>query len=484
MFKSISTLKRKASVLERVTQSLNLGNSSQTLAALKDPRTSESPFQVNAFSAPNNGRNRTVSKLPNGVTVLTETPSLPGPITFGVLLNVGTRDETKETSGVLHSIHTTYYKSHLNTNETINFGMVQMSGGRYEMLFDREQTIFKATCLAHDTVDLFGMVSDCVLEPRAFTTANVGISKLPFSHRLQSAKQTHFTQTDQLLAACFGSKGLGMPYLGTEKNVINLNASTLQKFQAENIAPEKIVVAGLGVDNHGEFLELAYQFYGNLAYGSAKSQREASKFTEAEFRTRNSQAYRNELILAFESSSWQDPHLLKNFLARELFGAADVANPQCQEANRGLFGTQVYQQNKHVHAIESFNMHFSDAGLFGFRVQASPDQTNKAVETLAAVIKGVSKVSKEELEGAKRRLKRRFLESTGKDFQRVEELLKHQATYSEVRLEQFLKELDAISAQDLGAWLLRVTQGKLAVLAEGSDLTNLHSHSKIKELFK
>lgn len=84
------------------------------------------------------------SQLENGIKVVTESPIMPGLVSFGVLIDVGTRDETKANSGALHSIKTTYYKSALNTNETINYGMIQMSGGKYDMNYDREKTIFKA----------------------------------------------------------------------------------------------------------------------------------------------------------------------------------------------------------------------------------------------------------------------------------------------------------------------------------------------------
>lgn len=61
-----------------------------------------------------------VSKLSNGVTVLTETSGVPTKVDLGIMLNVGTRDETKETSGSLLSIKNTYYKTTITTNETIN----------------------------------------------------------------------------------------------------------------------------------------------------------------------------------------------------------------------------------------------------------------------------------------------------------------------------------------------------------------------------
>lgn len=45
-----------------------------------------------------------MSKLENGVTVITETSPIPDKINMGVLIKLGTRDETVKTSGAIHSI--------------------------------------------------------------------------------------------------------------------------------------------------------------------------------------------------------------------------------------------------------------------------------------------------------------------------------------------------------------------------------------------
>jgi processing peptidase subunit beta len=70
-----------------------------------------------------------VTSLNNGFTVLTETQTFPGAINMGFFVNVGTRDETEETSGALLALKNTYLKTLKHTNETINYGMIQMSGG-------------------------------------------------------------------------------------------------------------------------------------------------------------------------------------------------------------------------------------------------------------------------------------------------------------------------------------------------------------------
>ena len=51
-------------------------------------------------------------------------------------MDVGTRDEKAETSGSLLALKNTYLKTLKHTNETINYGMIQMSGGAMTMDYD------------------------------------------------------------------------------------------------------------------------------------------------------------------------------------------------------------------------------------------------------------------------------------------------------------------------------------------------------------
>ena len=65
-----------------------------------------------------------VTELANGFTVLTESTTFPSNVNMGMLMNVGTRDETKETSGSLLALKNVYLKTLKHTNETINYGMI------------------------------------------------------------------------------------------------------------------------------------------------------------------------------------------------------------------------------------------------------------------------------------------------------------------------------------------------------------------------
>lgn len=87
--------------------------------------------------------------------MLTESQTFPGAVHMGMLIDVGTRDETSETSGALCALKNTYLKTLKNTNETVNYGMIQMSGGAMTMDYDQERMYFKGNCMEYDTVDMF-----------------------------------------------------------------------------------------------------------------------------------------------------------------------------------------------------------------------------------------------------------------------------------------------------------------------------------------
>ena len=102
------------------------------------------------------------------------------------MIDVGTRDETAETSGALCALKNTYLKTLKHTNETINYGMIQMSGGAMTMDYDQEKTYFKGHCIEYDVIDMFQMMVDIALEPRSVLAANVARSKTAKSHDLMN----------------------------------------------------------------------------------------------------------------------------------------------------------------------------------------------------------------------------------------------------------------------------------------------------------
>lgn len=474
--------RRNMNILRSLKKSVNLNNiKTADELALADHSRNESPFPSN----PALPQASTVStaRLSNGITLVAESPRQPSSVTMGVLLDVGSRDETGVTSGALHSMKTTFYKSFLRTNETINYGMLQMSGGKYEMNFTREHAIYRASCLSHDVVDIFTMMTDCALEPKNFVSSNAGASKLPHSHALAKASNSYSELTDKLMKACYGSRGLGNALLGEMSNIDNLNAYVMQQFQLKHIATENIVVAATGVECPEEFFELAELRLGGLNYNKNVEERVSAEFLENEVRNVRKGKVGAQFAVALEAGSWKDANLLDFFVICELLGRVEVNEYDPLNTQAGRFYNNVYSKNAFVDALEASNQHFTDSGLFVVRGETSSDKLNSTLDLVAKEFGSLGKVNEKELNAAKKRLKLRLLSANDCDSARLDEMLKQMSVYGQVDLGSALQKLNAVSTESIKQTVERLAKAKMSVVIETENLTNVYSHAQIKKLF-
>lgn len=125
-----------------------------------------------------------------------------------------------------------------------------MSGGEFEMDFNRESAFFRAACLSHDVIDVFSMMADCAFEPKNFVSANVGIYKNNKSHQLETLLGGSQVFNDAIYSTAYGKTGLGNPLNGNRANVANLTAFIIQEFQNTHITPENVTISATGIENH------------------------------------------------------------------------------------------------------------------------------------------------------------------------------------------------------------------------------------------
>ncbi len=257
--------------------------------------------------------------------MLTETSQYPSNVNMGILINVGVRDEKQESSGAMLAIKNTYLKTLKHTNETINYGMIQMSGGATEMEYDEETTYYKTHCFEYDATDMFRMIADMAFEPRSFLAANVAKDKNRKFHKLHhhlSHYNPFANNAQYLLTTAYGYNTLGMPKYGMESNIENLDQKVLQDFQLSNITPEKVIVCANGIFRHDEFVSLVQERLGSLnPVQESNYAREPAQYIGGEYRTFTETPETN-IILGYESVSWTHPLMPAFAVLQVLFGGA------------------------------------------------------------------------------------------------------------------------------------------------------------------
>ena len=387
-------------------------------------------------------------------------------------MDVGTRDETRETSGALCAIKNTYLKTLKHTNETINYGMIQMSGGSMTMDYDQERTYFKGHCIEYDVIDMFQMMVDIALEPKSVLAANVARSKNAKSHDLfnhLSKFDPFASQQELLLRTAYGYNTLGMPRLGMSKNVDNIDARVLQQFIMDNVTPKKCLIVASGVQNHKEYVELVKERLGELLPVPEQNYvRPAAEYIGGDYR-QWTESPTTQITLAFEACPWKSDDLHAFYVMNQIIGSATAFSSG--GPGKGMYCravTNLMQKNNFVDGASALNSHFMDSGLFGMSIEGPGSHSQ---ELMGLVLEELNKlrepIDETELNRAKNILKMNVLRAMERSEDRLEEIARNYMTYGDLTFHQYCEKIDAVTSSKINQVASKVLAGKPTLLVLG-----------------
>lgn len=145
------------------------------------------------------------------------------------------------------------------------------------------------------------MITDCALEPKNFVSTSVGMYKNAKSHKLETFLGGNTVFQDSLFQAAYGRTSLGMPLHGFRNNVSSLTAYVIQKFQAEQITPERIAISASGVEDHEEFVDMVSEKLASSILPEKKAERSVAQYLGGEVRNLT-EANNIHVLLAFEGA--------------------------------------------------------------------------------------------------------------------------------------------------------------------------------------
>ena len=261
---------------------------------------------------------------------------MPSNVQLAVFADVGTRDESGESSGATLLLKNAYLKTSINTNETVNYGIAQMVGGEFEVDYGRESGFYRVNCLSHDVIDVFSMLVDCALEPRNHVGTAIGRMKNTESHDLDNLTGGNQRFNDNIFATAFGNKTLGNAILGNKTNVGNLSAEVIQKFQQQQFTNDRIVISATGIENHEEFVDLVRDKMNLTQLGDNRADREAARYVGGEVKNLTDSSVAH-VALAFEGANYANAWAL--LVANEILDSnSKIIQPtDVQDGSRKMF---------------------------------------------------------------------------------------------------------------------------------------------------
>src|SRR5215831_3163155 len=208
-----------------------------------------------------------ISKLSNGLTVVSD--PMPGleSAAVGVWVNTGSRNEAPADMGVSHMLEHMAFKGTATRTARAIAEEIEAVGGILNAYTSREQTAFHARVLKQDVPLALDMIGDILTNP-TFEQSELERERQVVLQELGQARDTPDDIVfDHLQSAIFKDQALGWPILGEEKTVNAFSREMLKDYMASQYRLEGMTLIASGAVDHGEIVRLAEEKCAGITTG-------------------------------------------------------------------------------------------------------------------------------------------------------------------------------------------------------------------------
>lgn len=376
---------------------------------------------------------------------------------ISVAFKAGARYESPDNLGVTHVLRSAIG---LTTEDFTQFGItrnIQQAGGSLYATVDREGVVFTIEALRKEIGHVHKYLASIIgkTEFRPWEVKDL-TSRLKYD-RITRPSQARLLE---LLHATAYRSGLGNSLFIPKAHLGLIGSETLQHYVNSHLTSANAVVitSGLSLDDSKEFADSI-----GLKAASAPSP-QAAKFYGGEQRKITSEplAY---VAVATEGAAAS----AKEAAAFSVLKFALGAGPSTKRGiGAGPLTQAVASAAADQAAVTAFSAAYSDSGLFGFVLAATPDKITSALQAAVGVVRGGS-LSDADIARGKALLK----SSLGASFETLDETVNSvagQAVSTGVvkSLADLLAEVDSVQAADVNAAAAKIKSGKVAASAFGS----------------
>src|SRR5712691_8880731 len=202
------------------------------------------------------------TRLPNGLTIMTE--HMPGlrSVSLGIWVRRGSRHEAAALNGIHHFIEHALFKGTQRRSAHQIASESDRLGGHLDAYTAHEITGFAIKVVDTALEPAFDLLSDLISNPR-FEQDDLLREQRVIIEEMKMIEDTPDELLTELFhAAYFPNHSLGRPIEGTAETVSSFRRATIAEFHERNYAPRNLVIAAAGNINHRQLVELAGQMFG------------------------------------------------------------------------------------------------------------------------------------------------------------------------------------------------------------------------------
>ncbi|NKB22254.1 MAG: insulinase family protein [Alphaproteobacteria bacterium] len=398
-----------------------------------------------------------ITKLANGLTVVTDRLDTVETVSLGVWVQAGARFETAANNGVSHLLEHMAFKGTARRSARDIAEEIEAVGGHLNAFTSREITAFHATTLK-DNVDVAIDIIGDILQNSVFDQQELERERAVVLQEIGQAFDTPDDVVfDHFQSTAFPDQPLGRPVLGPPEIVSSMTRDTLMGYMGTHYTPPRMIFAAAGKLDHDAIVAMVEGQFAGIDAGDVEQP--AAALYQGGDRRETRDLEQVHFVLGFESAGFHDPDYYAIAVAASTLGGG-MSSRLFQEIRekRGL-----------VYSIYGFNSAYSDGGLFGIYAGTGEDGLAELVPVLCnELIKSTSSIEEKELGRARAQMRTGIVMSLESTAARAEQIARQIAVFGRVMpIEELIEKVEALSCADIERAISRLLSSKPTVAAIG-----------------
>jgi predicted Zn-dependent peptidase len=385
-----------------------------------------------------------VTRLENGLVILTEHMPDVRSATLGFFFRKGSRHEPDELNGISHFIEHTVFKGSM-TRTALEIAIeTDRLGGNLDAFTTHEETGFAVKVIDNQVAPAFDLLADMLANPR-FDEKELKREQRVIIEEIKMVEDTPEEYLGDIFnAELFPGHPLGLSIAGTPKTVRTFSRDVTADYHRAVFQPANLVIAAAGNIDHSQIVDLATRFF-NTPGSKIKAQ--SSKVKDPVIaapilikKNRNlEQAH--EIVTTPFVSAVDERRYAADLLASILGGGTSSRLWQKVREQRGL-----------AYSVGASAIMYQDCGFFSIYAATSPKQTGEVLDIAIDEMRQVVRtgVTGEELQLAKDQAVASILLGLEDSSVRAGTLARLEMVYGrQIPVEETLAKLEAVTAEEI-----------------------------------
>jgi predicted Zn-dependent peptidase len=404
-----------------------------------------------------------VTRLPSGLTVVTDSMPHLQTTSLGVWVGSGSRDEEPNEHGISHLLEHMAFKGTKRRTARQIAEEIEAVGGDLNAATSSETTAYFASVLKANMPLAVDVLSDILANP-TFDAAELKREQNVIVQEIGASEDNPDDLVfDYLQSTAFPNQPLGRPILGTRETVCSFKEQNLRAYLARNYRAPDMVVAATGAVEHRAVVAEAERRFGLFNGPAAPQPQPASFGGGTKLEARDLEQVHIALALEGLAQRHADYFSLQVFTIVLGGGMSSRLFQEVRE-KRGL-----------CYTISAFHAPYQDTGMFGIYAGTDAGDVKElmkvAVSETAAAAAGITEA---EVNRAKAQIKVSLLMALESSGARARQLASQILTYGRpLPIEEMIARIDSVTVESTraaGTALMARARPAIAALGPGKGL--------------